>query len=845
VKRLALFLVATTACTPFVSRAADAASAAEAQDVAQKKADKTTALTKKNKFVKSTDDAEQVVVTGTRESHVKARQSISPVVVISSKTLERSGELNVANALTRTYPSITMSARGSNTNSLVSSIQMRGLGPNETLVLVDGKRRHSTANIVQKPGPQFASSGVDLNMLAGNMIDHIEVLEDGAAAMYGSDAIAGVVNIITKKKDHGLTLSGQGGANAYLGSGEQYQLDADGGFKLGKDGYVHLGAQFYQTQHAIAWGPDHALLGYWPAGADTKNYFVGVKPGSESWRGRKTDYLSTPKETRETFALNFGKPLAAGIELYGQATLGYRHAEMRAYKYPYVVPAAGISELRPITGDDELDYAAELGLKGENLFGFDWNLSTVYGGDNSRISIRDVVNLGELARTGYSPSKFWDYTQKNTQWTNNLDLRRGFNIWSMPVSLAFGGEHRLDSYQIISGNPESYLDGGPVEHAGIPPQSAGTWYRNIYSAYVDATFRPTRKLSIDVAGRYEYYTDTDNTENGKLSARYDFTRRFALRGTIANGFRAPTLQESHFSRLNIFAGTGSVGGQLPVESAAARSLGAQGLKPERSVNASAGFTMEPVRGLHVEADVYQINLRDRIVQGGTVRGAQALDAIRSFGFDVSPTATNAAASSAYFLSNGASTRTQGLDIKADYLVHMHDYGNLALMAAFNLNRTRLHHNGISTIGKPLLNEQTIAYITTATPRSKIILNALWTIGRWDVNIRQSRYGETTNMMTYQDWTPASATCASGGALRYSNSCFGQFKNTPRWLTDLEVGYKITSRVHASIGVNNVFNVRPRRLPGNLVPAGGSMYDQFSNQVPFTGGYYFGRVSASL
>ncbi|WP_242403191.1 TonB-dependent receptor plug domain-containing protein [Asaia platycodi] len=138
------------------------------------------------------------------------------MVVISSKTLERSGELNIANALTRTYPSITMSARGSNTNSLVSSIQMRGLGPNETLVLVDGKRRHSTANIVQKPGPQFASSGVDLNMLAGNMIDHIEVLEDGAAAMYGSDAIAGVVNIITKKKDHGLTLSGQGGANAYL-----------------------------------------------------------------------------------------------------------------------------------------------------------------------------------------------------------------------------------------------------------------------------------------------------------------------------------------------------------------------------------------------------------------------------------------------------------------------------------------------------------------------------------------------------------------------------------------------------------------------------------------------------
>ncbi|MEJ5118808.1 TonB-dependent receptor [Gluconobacter cerinus] len=841
-KKTVLILVATTATGAFLVPA-------QAQPLSSQTTTDDKPAKAKGKSKRTTtaheNESEQVIVTGTRESHVKARQSISPVVIISSAALARSAEMNVANALTRIYPSITMSARGSNTNSLVSSIQMRGLGPNETLVLVDGKRRHSTANIVQKPGPQFASSGVDLNMLPENMIDHIEILEDGAAAMYGSDAIAGVVNIITKKKDHGLSLSGQGGANAYLGSGEQFQLNADGGFKLGHDGYVHLGAQIYHSEHAVAWGPDHALLGYWPAGADTKNYFVGVKPGSEKWKGRKTDYLSTPEETRENFGLNFGKPLGADIELYGQATLAYRHAGMRAYKYPYVVPAMGIDELRPITGDDELDYGVTLGLKGHDFAGFDWNLSTVYGGDNSRISIRDNVNIGMLTRTGYSPSKFWDYTQKNAQWTNNLDLRRSFTVMGMPVNLAFGGEHRLDSYQIISGNPESYLDGGPVEHAGIPPQSAGTWYRNVYSAYVDTTLRPTSKLSIDIAGRYEYYTDTNNTENGKISARYDVSRRFALRGTISNGFRAPTLQESHFSRLSIFAGTGSVGGQLPVESAAARSLGASGLKPERSVNASGGFTMEPVHGLHVEADVYQINLRDRIVQGGTVRGAQALDAIRSFGFDVSPTATNAAASSAYFLSNGASTRTQGLDLKADYLVHMHRWGNIALTAALNFNRTRLHHNGISSIGTPLLNDQTIAYITTATPRSKMILNVLWTVGDWDVNIRQSRYGETTGMMTYQDWTPASATCPKGGALRYSNSCFAQFKNTPRWLTDLEIGYRVTSHVHVAVGANNIFNVRPRKLPDQLISAGGSMYDQFSNQVPFTGGYYFGRVNASF
>ena len=765
------------------------------------------------------------------------------MVVLSSKDIARSGELNLSNALVRIYPSITMSARGSNTNSLVSSIQMRGLGPNETLVLVDGKRRHATANIVQKPGPQFASSGVDLNMIPADMIDHIEVLEDGAAAMYGSDAIAGVVNIITKKKDHGLTLSGQTGANAYRGDGVQFELDADGGFKLGDDGYVHIAAQVFHSDHSITWGSDHALLGRWPAGADTKNYFVGVKPNSQGWAGRETDYLSTPKEMRETLGVDAAKSINSHVELYGQSTFGYRHAEMRAYKSPYVVPGYFPDGLRPITGNDELDYGVTLGVKMQELLGFDWDVSTTYGGDSSRISIRDVVNIGMLNATGFSPTKFWDYTQKNSQLTNNLDLRRKIAIGAMPVGLALGAEHRMDSYEIVSGNPQSYLYGGPVEHVGIPPQSAGTWYRNVWAGYADVNLRPVRKLQIDIAGRYEYYTDSESTANGKVSARYDFTPNFALRGTISNGFRAPTLQESHFSRLNVYPG--SVGGQLPVDSAGARSLGASSLRPERSTNVSAGFVAQPLPKLNVEVDVYQINLRDRIVQGGTVKGQRALSAIQSFGFDVSPTANNIANSSAYYLSNGASTRTQGLDARATYPVSLHRYGTVNLGAALNLNRTRLHHNGTSTLGAPLLNDRTIAWLTTATPRSKLILSATWLVDRWDVTLRQSRYGETTAMMSYEDWTPASATCPRGGALRYSNSCFAQFKNTPRWVTDLDIGYQITKNLHASVGANNIFDIRPRQLPGILTPAGGSMFDQFSGQIPFSGGYYFGRLTANF
>lgn len=228
------------------------------------------------------------------------------------------------------------------------------------------------------------------------------------------------------------------------------------------------------------------------------------------------------------------------------------------------------------------------------------------------------------------------------------------------------------------------------------------------------------------------------------------TSKIALRGTISTGFRAPTLAEQHYSAMNVDP-TGA-SGLLPVSSTAARVLGASALKPERSVSASGGIVVEPVKNFHVEADVYQINLRDRIVGGGTVKGESAIEAIEAMGYSLPLNSITADNVSAYYMTNGASTRTQGLDIKADYMIRFHNAGNLNLSMALDLNRTRLHHNGTDTNGNPLLNAQNIAYITTAYPRSKIILNALYTVGKWDFNVRQTRYGETTSMLTYYDWT---------------------------------------------------------------------------------------------
>ncbi|WP_342629498.1 TonB-dependent receptor [Nguyenibacter vanlangensis] len=788
---------------------------------------------------------EAVIVTGTHASHRQARQSTSPITVISAATLRRSGMLNLSDALTRTYPSINVSTMGNDAGALTAAIRMRGLNPNEVLVLVDGKRRHTTANINADAGPNFGSTPVDLNMIPSNMIDHIEVMEDGAAAMYGSDAIAGVVNIITKKRDHGLDISTQTGANAYNGDGWQYQLNADGGFRLGDDGYMHIAAQTYHTDHFVTDTVDHRLSGYTPPGVANELY-----TGSLNVPKNSNKIMSTPEETRENLGIDFGKSITDDVQFYGQVTYAHRHAEAyENYRLPSGTSASnpelfpyGYSPLETI---DENDYAATLGLKGSHVFGFDWDLSSTWGEDLDKVSTRHTTNPNMYAATGYTPTTVRNENFRLAQWTNNLDFRRNFKIFNtVPMTLAFGGEQRLEQYTVLAGEPASYEYGGTSALAGLTPQDAGKWNRDIWAAYLDGDFHPTRKWDLDFAGRFEHYTDVGNTENGKVSTRYDFTRRVGVRATISNGFRAPTMAEQHYSAINV--GPTSVLGLLPVSSPEAAATGASPLKPERSTSASGGIVLEPVNGFHVEADVYQINIRDRVVQGGNVTGPAAVSALEQMGVSL-PALTQQSenAVQTYYFTNGASTRTQGLDIKADYLVHLHRYGNLSLSMALDLNRTRLTHNGLSGTGSPLLNAQNIGYLTTGFPRSKLILNAYWTVGAWDVNLRQTRYGETTDMMTYQDWTPSAATCPGGGQLEQSSVCFAQFKNTPRWLTDLEVGYRISPRWHVAVGANNIFNVRPRKLPGELNQLGGNPYDTFSSQVPMTGGYYYGRVNFTL
>ncbi|MGC5748668.1 TonB-dependent receptor [Gluconobacter sp. NFX36] len=789
------------------------------------------AVTPRRSHAVDSNSNEQMIVTGTHAFNRRARDSTSPISVLTAATLRRSGQMNLADAIVRTDPSITVNAMGSDAGALTSSIRMRGLNPNEVLVLVDGKRRHTTANIYADAGPQQGSTPVDLNMIPASAIDHIEILRDGAAAMYGSDAIAGVVNIILKKTPHGLNMTAQTGANAYNGDGWQYQLGADGGFGFLGDGYVHLSGQVYHTDHMV---PNTTDVRTVPGNSEYKGYTVPHNSNK---------ILSTPEETRENLSIEFGKTLTEGVKGYGLITYAHRHSEAyENYRMPSVAPTLYPYGFSPLETIEENDYAATLGLKGDNFLGFSWDLSSTYGADEDDIGNKNTANPNLIKETGTSPTTVRAETYRLSQWTNNLDFRRQLKIANLvPVTVAFGGEHRLETYQIWPGEIASYTQGGTQGYAGLMPENSGKWSRDVWAAYLDGDFHPLKHWDLDFAGRFEHYTDVGNTENGKISTRYDITKRIAVRATISNGFRAPTLPEENFSALNV-SPTGA-SGLLSTSGAAGRALGAQKLKPERSTSAEGGIILEPVDGWHISADVYQINIRDRISGAGSIYGDTAISAIAMTGATLPTDITSADVSANYF-ANVGSTRTQGLDIQSDYLLHMHRYGNLDLTMALNLNRTRVSHINTNSQGNPYLNEQSVAYLTSTSPRSKIILNAYWTIGQWDVNVRQTRYGETTSMLTYQDQTPASLTC-KGQSLQYSNVCWGQFKNTPVWLTDLEVGYRLNHTWHFAVGANNIFNQRPRRLSKYLNYLGANIYDTDSSGIGIAGGYYYGRINATF
>ena len=640
----------------------------------------------------------EVIVTGTRQVGVKAEDSAAPIQVVGNRSLTLTGNTELATSLATSVPSLNVQTNGGDAAAVNIQAALRGVSPNDTLVLVDGKRRHGTANLAVDGGsPYSGSATTDLSFIPIGAIDHVEVLTDGAAAQYGTDAIAGVVNIITKKGLTG-TLDLTGG-QYYNGQGTRGSVSINKGFAIGDKGYFNV--TFENRYH------DFSVLGI--GDKRFQNPDGSLKAGLPLLSQNVTKFNQYPHENRLNGDPQFniyngffsaGYNITPEIELYAIGSYGYRaSSHYENYRTPTKisgVAANGVTVyplpngFSPKEKFDEKDFSITGGARG-TVAEWHYDLSGTYGGNEEAVYTVDSANadlfpaLQKLSTTPVIPqTDFYDGQYRATELTLNADFNRAFTMgMASPLSVAFGGEYRRDTYGIHSGEPSSYFGGGAQSFTGYSPLDQGDFARTNYAGYIDLAVDPIHNLHLDLAGRFEHYSDFGDTEVGKITARYDFNPAFAIRATVSNGFRAPTLAEERYSGTNVSPSSADV--QLPPNSAAAQLAGFQPLKPELSQNYSVGFVLHPLENLQITADAYQINIHKRILVSGFIYGTNTiggkivtisqgvLNAITARGVTLDSGLSYTGIS---VFANAANTRTDGLEVTANYASDFGDYGHV-------------------------------------------------------------------------------------------------------------------------------------------------------------------------
>ncbi len=771
------------------------------------------------------DSGDVIIVTGTRDVGIKAQESPAPIEVVGADVLAATGQNNVFDALKNVLPSLTAAAENFDTSEMVRSARLRGMSPNEVLILVNGKRRHTTANINADQGPDVAANPADLDMIPISMIDHVEVLMDGAAAQYGSDAVAGVINIILKSATHGTNVAVTGGITS-RGDGAQGAGSGSQAIALGSDGYLDIGVDYKHQDFMSRGGTDcrtNPAFNADPNCGSYKQYAGGVK---------KNPIDGLPLMDLVTGGFNAEKPITDDISFYAFGTAGWRGADaFENDRLGNAVPIVYPTGFQPQETVNEVDGAITGGVKGVT-FGWDWDLSATYGRDSVDVGVKETANGGMLKALGYTPLQVYAGNQKNDQSVVNADFRHPFDtgFFATPLNVAMGAEYRHESFSISAGEPASYIDGGTQSYSGFTPEDASTHSRNVEAGYVDLSTQILPKWTVDLAGRFESYDDVGvgNTFNKKLTTRYDIVPQLGIRGTISDGFHAPTLAQTSFSSTNI--GPLPNGGQnyyiqLPLTSPGAKVFGAPPLAPEKSKEASFGIVAEPLPKWHVTADAYQIWLNGRIINTAHLTGDLAVAAAAANG-NVTPPGS---ASFVSFFTNGVDTRNRGLDLTSDYKTDFGKYGFVTWTAAANWNSVSINGYNNSPALAGAFSPNVITDITKASPANKFTAAANWVWEDFDVTLRETRYGHVDMTNT------------SSSVVPYYNTFIKS-----AYITDIDIGYNINDHVKWTIGGNNIFDKMPSHLVENA-NAPGRLSNLYPVYAPWglSGSYYYTRVAVSF
>lgn len=745
---------------------------------------------------------EEVVVIGTRSAARDALDSPVPVDVISADDIAMVASLGgeLGTLLQALSPSFNF-PRQSNSGSAdhIRSAQLRGLSSDHVLVLVNGKRQHTTAvvNLESKIGR--GTNSFDFNTIPLISIKRIEVLRDGAAAQYGSDAIAGVINIVLKDSADGGTFTAIYGThrtdfsstNDTITDGENFSFAVDSGIAIGEDGSFRVGAEYRDRSST-----NRAGIGALP-------FFEEQTPANIALDNTR---LFAPGDgDSEDITIFYNTHFALGeSEFYSFGNYNQRDAEGAAFfRYPdgySGVPSVYPEGYRPVTTGDSDDLSLAAGLRG-NAYHTNWDVSIVYGLNDYEFGVFNSINpsFGALSPTAFKLAGF-----KFDQTTFNADFVRAFDVaaFSSPLSFAYGAELRLENYKTKAGDPLSFAAGplagekatGAEAGPGLDIDSVVDLDRTVYAFYADLEANVTDRFLVGVAARFEDYDDFGNSLNGKISGLFQLTDSFALRAALGTSFRAPSLAQTGFEFSTQNFGEGGqleVFGHLPVSDPQAIANGAVPLKEEESVNLSAGFVVNLGNTLKLTVDYYKIDIDDRII--------------------VIPGSTD----NVTFFSNMVDTKTDGFDIMASGVF---DIGSGAFIWNVGYNTTDTTVKNPAGIGEEELNT-----LETASPDDKIILSGVFSFDRWSFMARATRFGETTRDFDFGGGFPDAQTYGAD------------------WSIDLEYAFHFTDAWTVAIGGANVLDQYPDLSSDDNNFFGHLPYDVLP-PIGMNGAYWYIRTS---
>jgi iron complex outermembrane receptor protein len=783
------------------------------------------------------------VVVGSRARHTAAEELAVPVDVYTAEDIRRQGTTETSQILQSVSQSVNFPRQTvTDANDIVRPFTLRGLSPDHTLVLLNGWRRHQMAVVnTFAYGMGAGSSGVDLNTIPASAIERIEVLRDGASAQYGSDAIAGVVNIVTREGRFDPFVNATFSRytpDDFSDDGTTLNVNGGWGIGLGRGSLSIFGEFLNRDATNRAWADPFESSGSGVADVIDENGKVTDKrnpvsqPNHHWGDGLEKDVLSMA---------NFRMPVnAAGTaEIYSFGGFSYREGTGNGYRrygaqptdpdpdvtetrnWTQIFPLGFLPEFNP----EVRDWSIAGGFR-TTTGGWSFDIGAAFGVNDFEYNLRNTLNvslgpcldaanpcapgLDGVLGTADDPgipnqTAFFAGALRRAELTTGVNAARSFDVGLPgPLSLAFGAAFRRENYQIEAGETASWINGGHPDplgdiavsgsqvFPGFEPADATDESRNNFGVYADAETDVTRQFRVNAAARFETYSDFGERVDGKLALRFQPRREIVFRGAISTGFRAPGLSQIHFRKVstNFVADEGGGRplpvevGYYPVDDPAARILGAVDLKEETSLNISAGFALTPVRDLTFTADYYRVEIDDRIILSGLLDEPAVVDLLTGAGLAVG---------GAQFFTNAIDTRTQGFDVTANFLAPAGN-GTLELLGGLNYNHTRILREDplpapIASSGEPgLLDVVNRVAIEEEHPNWRGSLQANYSIGRLRTLGRFSYYGGFAS--------------AQPG---FCDDCREEYGG--KGLVDAEVGWRFNAAT-ISIGARNIFDTFP-------------------------------------